>query len=151
MLDREYWEFRQDWLEYVRRVWQGRGRVEEIRDELPERLSFQARARKAFEARNIPCGQVKTWVNVQVPVDTDGYAPGYPHTHEPKNAMTLVHYLYPGDKPAPLDVFQGETVIETIYPEVGLTVFMPNSLLHGVRNNRGKENRIAMIATALAR
>lgn len=149
MLDREYWEFRQDWLDYARRMWKGNGRVEKITDDSPERLSFQSRAKQAFESRGIPCETTKTWVNVQVPNDRDGHAEGYPHTHWPQTAFTLVHYLYPGDKPAPLDVFEGNEVIETIYPETGLTVFMPNSLLHGVRNNRGKENRIAMIATAL--
>lgn len=149
MIHREYWDFRPDWLDYVRRVWKGQGRVESVRDDTPERLAFEERARQAFESLEIPFTLIKTWVNVQVPKEGEGYDDGYPHTHEPKHATTLVHYLYPGNDPAPLDIFDGDTVVETIYPEAGLTVFMPNDLLHGVRKNQGTDNRIAMIATAL--
>lgn len=149
MIDREYWEFRQDWLDYVKSVWKGTGRVERINEQTVESLAFRDRAIQAFNARNIPIQSVKTWVNVQVPCEGEGYDKGYPHTHEPKHATTLVHYLDPGDKPAPLDIFDGGEVVETIYPEQGLTVFMPNSLLHGVRKNQGTLNRYAMIATAI--
>lgn len=150
MIHRERWELRHDWLAYVQRIWKGLGRVELVSDDSPERLSFQARARRAFEERGIPARTVKTWVSVQTPEPGEGYAEQYPHTHSPSSGVTLVHYLQPGDVPAPLDIFDGDRVMETIYPEEGLTVFMPNSVLHGVRKNQGMQNRIQLIATALS-
>lgn len=149
MIDREYWELRPDWLDYVKSVWKGNGRVEQIKEQTLESLSFRDRAAQAFEQRGVPIQSIKTWVCVQAPCLGEGYDEGYPHTHEPKHATTLVHYLDPGDQPAPLDIFNGDEVVETIYPEPGLTVFMPNSLLHGVRKNHGTQKRYAMIATAL--
>lgn len=96
---------------------------------------------------------IKTWVSVQVPEDGDGYAHGYPHTHEPADGVTLVHYLDPGDVPAALEIFSAESdrVIEIIEPERGLTVFMANAVRHGVRKNRGTRDRVQLIATALPR
>lgn len=149
MLDREFWQFRPEWLDYVKSNWEGRGRVELKSDTSPARLSFMEKAREAFLARNIEARNVKTYISVQIPKEGDGYDEQYPHTHEPAYATTLVHYLQPGDKPAPLDIFEGNEVIETIYPERGLTVFIPNSTLHGVRKNNGTEPRIQFIATAL--
>lgn len=149
MLDRERWDFHPEWLEYIKRVWEGRGRVELKHDDSRERLAFMERSRTAFIARGIPARTVKTYVSVQCPEMGDGYAEQYPHTHHPAYATTLVHYLQPGDKPAPLDIFEGDQIIETIYPERGLTVFIPNNVLHGVRKNQGIERRIQFIATAL--
>ena len=112
-------------------------------------------ATKAFQGKSIPARFVKTYISIQVPKDEapfafkDGYDDHYPHTHAPSDATTLIHYLQPGDKPAPLDVFEDGEVIETIYPEQGLTVFMPNNVWHGVRLNRGTTNRVQFIATAL--
>lgn len=151
MLHREYWGFNPDWLEYVGRTWRGVGRVESVADDSPERLSFQAKARESFLGLGYPVKQVKTWISVQVPESGDGYADQYPHVHYPLDGLTLVHYLQPGDKPAPLDIFDDGLVVETIYPEPGLTVFMPNHILHGARKNSGTESRIQMIATALRR
>lgn len=149
MIEKEYWKFNQEWLDYIKRTWTGIGRVQQVKEDSPERLSFQERAKRAFELKGIAASYVKTYISIQVPKDGEGYDEQYPHTHEPKNATTLIHYLQPGDKPAPLDIFDGDEVIETIYPEKGLTVFMPNSILHGVRKNKGTTNRIQFIATGL--
>ena len=145
----EYWEFHPEWLEYVKKAWEGRGRVEQIKVQTEESIAFRDRARQAFEQRDIPCKHVKTYLSVQVPEDGDGYAEQYPHIHYPLYATSLIHYLQPGDNPAPLDVFEGDEVVETIYPEPGLTVFMPHTTLHGARKNNGHDNRIQLIATAL--
>lgn len=151
MLDKEYWEFHPEWLEYVKRTWEGRGRVEQIKVQTEESRAFRTRARRAFTNRGIPCKHVKTYLSTQVPVEGEGYDEQYPHIHYPLNATTLIHYLQPGDVPAPLDVLESETgvVIETIYPEQGLTVFMPHKIWHGARKNHGTQNRIQLIATAL--
>jgi hypothetical protein len=151
MLDREYWDFRPEWLDYVRRTWEGRGRVEQIKVQTEESLAFRERARKAFDSRGIKFKTVKTYLSTQVPVEGDGYDVDYPHIHYPLYATSLIHYLQPGDVPAPLDILTAKDgeVIETIYPESGLTVFMPHKTWHGARKNHGTENRIQLIATAL--
>lgn len=149
MIYREEWVFRQSWLDYVKSTWRGIGRVELVSDDSRERLEFMEAAKQSFTNLGFPINYVKTYLSVQQPEKGHGYAEQYPHTHEPKDGMTLVHYLQPGDKPAPLDIFNKGEVIETIYPKAGLTVFMPNDLMHGVRKNKGHENRIQLIATAL--
>jgi len=151
MLDREYWDYHPEWLEYVKRTWEGRGRVEQIKVQTEESIAFRDRAREAFESRGIPCKTVKTYLSVQVPAEGDGFDDYYPHVHYPLYATTLIHYLQPGDKPAPLHVLESETgpLQESITPEPGLTVFMPHTTWHGALKNHGKENRIQMIATAL--
>ena len=115
----------------------------------PSLRAFAEKASASFTRLNVPFSHIKTWVSVQVPVDGDGYDEGYPHFHYPLNGTTLVHYLDPGDKPAPLHIFEGDDVIEEIFPVRGLTVFMPNDLKHGVLKNHGTTDRIQMIATAL--
>lgn len=86
---------------------------------------------------------------MQQPDHSDGlYDKGYPHVHANESATTLVLYLDPGDKPAPLDIFDGDDVVETIYPEAGNIVFIRNGIKHGVRKNLGKRPRVALIATA---
>lgn len=151
MLNKERWPFRPEWLEYVKRTWEGRGRVEQIVVETTESLEFKEAARAAFERQGVPVRHVKTYLSTQVPAEGDGYDALYPHIHYPLNATTLIHYLQPGDKPAPLDVLESESgpVVETIYPEPGLTVFMPHTTWHGARKNNGTTNRIQLIATAL--
>lgn len=146
-LHREYWEFRPEWLEYVKRSWQGKGRVELVHDDAPERVEFEKRARQAFLEQDIPCSRIKTYLSVQLPGKGCGYDTGYPHTHEPSYAVTLVNYLQPA--PAALDIFDGDTVIESILPEIGMTVFIPNHVKHGVRINQSDQSRIQFIATAL--
>lgn len=153
MIIKERWPFRQEWLDYVERSWQGRGRVELVSDESKERLAFQEEARQAFIRQGFNPKFVKTYLSVQEPEEGEGYASQYPHIHYPLDALTLIHYMQPGDKPAPLDVFDGVekpgNVIATIYPEKGLTVFMPHTTWHGARKNNGTTNRIQLIATAL--
>lgn len=151
MLDREYWDFHQEWLDYVNRTWEGRGRVEQIKAQTEESVAFRERAREAFESRCIPCGTVKTYLSIQIPAEGDGFESQYPHIHYPLDATTLIHYLQPGDKPAPLHVLESEdgALLEIIIPEPGLTVFMPHTTWHGALKNNGIEDRIQMIATAL--
>lgn len=151
MIHKENWGFNPDWLDYVKANWVDGGRVQQIKIQTDISLSFRERAKKAFDDMNIPTKQIKTWISIQVPKQGEGYDVGYPHIHYPLDGTTLVHYLQPGDVPAPLDIFEDDEVIETIYPEQGMTVFMPNNLRHGVRLNKGKTNRIQMIATALRR
>lgn len=151
MIHKERWEFRQDWLDYVLRVWNGQGRVNQRKEDSPERLSFCKRAWQAFEEQGYPVKQVKTWVSVQMPAEGEGYCDEYPHIHHPLDGLTLVHYLDPGDKPAPLHIIEDGAVTEEVFPERGLTVFMPNDLMHGVLYNTGTKPRIQMIATALRR
>jgi len=152
---RENWEFNQLWLDYVNDTWKGTGRVERDSSHSTINTEFRQRARQAFEGQGIPTTNIWTYISIQVPKDSaslsvkDGYDDQYPHTHEPATATTLIHYLQPGDKPAPLDIFEDGEVVETIYPEQGLTVFVPNNVSHGVRLNKGTTNRIQMIATAL--
>lgn len=149
MIYKENWEFRQDWLDYVESSWRGLGRVELVNSDNVARLDFLKKATESFYNLGFPIDYVKTYLSIQEPENGSGYAEQYPHTHEPKDGLTLVHYLQPGDKPAPLDIFEGGEVVETIYPEPGLTVFMPNNLMHGVKKNNGSTNRIQLIATAL--
>jgi len=146
---REYWEFRPEWLEYVKDNWNGSGRVQKDKSESAEIMDFRRAATQAFNGRGIPTRFVKTFISLQIPKTGEGYDDLYPHTHAPADATTLIHYLQPGDKPAPLDIFEDGEVIETIYPEQGLTVFVPNHVLHGVRINQGTTPRIQLIATAL--
>lgn len=147
MIIREYWE-PLGLLEYVERTWRGDGRVEKVDDDSPERKRFMERAWRAFVDAGFPIARLRTWVNVQIPRAGDGYDPGYPHVHQNDAALTLVHYIDPGDAPAPLDILDGERVVETIHPEANLTVFIPNGVWHAVRKNNGTRNRVAMIATA---
>lgn len=149
MIYREHWEFRQSWLDYVKSSWKGNGRVELVNDDSPERIEFRERAKSAFISIGFPARTVKTYLSVQKPESGDGYAEQYPHVHYPLDGLTLVHYMQPGDLPAPLDIFDGDNVIETIIPEPGLTVFIPHNVLHGARKNNGTIDRIQLIATAL--
>ena len=82
------------------------------------------------------------------PTDEAGWDEGYPHRHHDDTALTLVHYIDPGDLPTPLYILEDEMMIEVIYPEKDMSVFIPNGIEHGVRKNNGTRNRVAMIATA---
>ena len=148
-MHREHWHFREQWLEYVLKSWDGVDRVKLVDDPSPARLTFRDRAERAFRDAGVPVRFVKTYVSVQVPESGDGYAKDYPHVHYPQDATTLVHYLQPGDVPAELDIFEGGEVVDTITPERGLTVFIPHTVRHGVRKNHGTTNRVQFIATAL--
>lgn len=137
-----------DLLAYVNCVWKGIGRVEKVDDDSPERRRFVERSHRAFIEIGFPVARIRTWVNVMPPVSGTGYDPGYPHVHQDDRALTLVHYIDPGDAPAPLDILDGDKVVETIIPEPNLTVFIPNGVWHAVHRNNGTRRRVAMIATA---
>lgn len=149
MIHKEEWGFNPALLDYVKKTWKGTGRVELVNDGSIERLLFKQKAESSFRALGFPVRQVKTWVSIQKPESGDGYAEQYPHVHYPLDGLTLVHYLQAGDVPANLDIFEGDEVVESVVPVPGLTVFMPNDLLHGARKNNGRIDRIQMIATAL--
>lgn len=149
MIHKEYWDFNPDWFDYVERTWVEGGRVQQVKADTRESEEFRARAYSAFIAQDIPVKYVKAYISIQVPKEGEGYDVGYPHIHYPLDATTLVHYLQPGDKPAPLHIIVDGEVVEEIIPEQGLTVFMPNNLYHGVLLNGGTQNRVQMIATAL--
>ena len=155
MIEREQWGQHPAWLAWVREVWiPGLGRVQQQKAaaaEHPACIAFARRAEQAFRSRSIPLETLKTYVSVQEPEDRDGYAEGYPHVHYPLDGTSLVHYLDPGDERTPLHIFEGDSVVEVIEPEEGLTVFMPHSLRHGVPCNRGQRDRVQLIATALPR
>lgn len=136
----------------MKRTWQGHGRVELKTEDVWERLEFKARAEVGFISRGFHFRHIKTYVNVMLPEPhaPGFYAEGYPHTHEPPDALTLIHYLEPGDGSALLDLFDDQgCYIRSIAPARGLTVFLPNSQSHGVRRNTGTLTRYALIATAL--
>lgn len=135
-------------LPYVERVWHGVSGVQRVEDESPERKRFIDRAWQAFEEAGFPIRRLRTWINVQVPLVGQGYDPGYPHVHQRDDALTLVHYIDPGDVPALLDILDGGRVTETVTPEANLTVFIPNGIWHAVHKNNGTRNRVGMIATA---
>ena len=147
MIHQEQWEFHPEWKDYVLDKWEGKGRVEQVKDDSIQ--PFRDRAIQAFKEFGFEFKQVKTWINVMTPEDGEGYSKGYPHIHYPLTGLTLVHYLEPGENKTPLHILIDDEVVEKVYPEKGLTVFMPNDLWHGVLRNTGKDKRVAMIATAL--
>lgn len=158
MVVTEHWEYRPEWLEWVRAAWiPDMGRVQQQyprgSSHVAEREAFADRATRAFLSKEIPVRWLKTWVSVQLPEAGDGWPHGYPHVHYPLDGTTLVHYLDPGDRPAPLVLFDDEGLheVDEIVPERGLTVFMSNALRHGVRKNHGTTDRVQLIATALPR
>lgn len=147
----EWWDFNPAWLEYVVSSHAGTGRVELVSDDSEARLAFKEAATQAFIRNGFTPKQVKTYLSIQCPEEGSGYAEGFPHIHYPLDGVTLIHYLQPGDNPAPLDIFEDGNVIETIYPEAGKTVFMPHMTRHGVRKNNGTTNRVQFIASGLPR
>ena len=151
MLDIEDWGYNPAWLEYVLDAHPRNGRVSRTDDDHPARLEFKERARQAFDEKEISYSYIKTYVSIQSPSEGGGYDPGYPHQHSPLSGTSLIHYLQPGDVPAPLHVLDDEkgSVIFEYFPERGMTVFMPHHLWHGVLKNHGKEDRIQIIASAI--
>lgn len=122
----------------------GIGRVQEVKDDSPERDYFVQLARDAFTDKGIATTRIRTWFNLQPPDPGEGYSQGYPHVHQDTTATTLVLYL--SDNPSPLDILGDET--QTIRPNKGDIVFIPNGVWHGVHRNQGPDDRIALIATA---
>lgn len=145
------WDFDPALLEYVKTYHMGQGRVERIVDENPLRVAFEQKAKDEFTNRGIAFDYVKTYLSVQKPVKGAGYDLGYPHQHVPLTGTTLIHYLDPGDVPAPLhilDAFDGNVLMEFI-PEPGKTVFIRHDIWHGVLKNQGTKPRIQIIASAI--
>ena len=150
MLETEEWGFDPAWLEYVKRFHPGGGRVMRVNDDEPERVAFEQRSAQAFTERNIPFSYIKTYVSIQKPQEGGGYDPGYPHQHSPLSGTTLVHYLDPSDVPTPLHIMDDEkNVIEEIIPKVGMTVYIPHHIWHGVPKHKGSTPRIQLIASAI--
>jgi len=149
LIYREIWPHREEWLDFVKRTWVDGGRVQQVKNQIDECLDFKNKAKSSYDSLGIDYKEIKTWVSVQVPKNGKGYDVGYPHIHYPLHGLTLVHYLDPGDKPAQLHIIKNDEVVEEIYPEKGLTVFMPNCLWHGVLKNNGTRDRVQMIATAI--
>lgn len=148
-LTKEQWGYDPAWLEYVKQAWSGTGRVELVKDDSSCRLEFLEAAEKAFTRNKIPYSYVKTYLSIQVPAEGEGYDEGFPHIHYPLHGTTLIHYLQPGDIPSPLHIFDGDEVVEEIFPEPGLTVFVPHNIYHGVPKNKGTTDRIQLIASAV--
>lgn len=146
---KEYWQFDPSWLEYVKSTWAGVGRVELVHDDSAERLAFLAKSAESFDKHGIKYSQIKTYLSVQQPSIGDGYDEGFPHIHHPLSGTSLIHYLQPGDKPAPLHIFDECEVVEEIYPEKGLSVLVPHHIYHGVLRNQGTIDRIQLIASAI--
>ena len=112
-IHREFWEFNQSWLNYVNDTWiPDYSRVQKDKTNSPIITEFIERATKAFQGRGITTRLVKAYISIQEPKDSaafaiqDGYDDHYPHVHGQSDQTTLIHYLQPGDKPAPLDVFE---------------------------------------------
>lgn len=138
----------QSWLDYARDNWTGKDRLEKTTGRDPIRMEFVARATQAFAEHGIPVKRIRTWINVEVPQKGEGWSDGYPHTHKNADGVMLIHYIEPGDKPSPLGVVTDEGVTK-IYPEAGLTAFMPDGISHGAFKNNGTTNRVALMALAL--
>ena len=139
----------QSWIDYAKRTWTGKDRLEKIYDDASERLEFVELAHRAFEGQGFQVKSMRTWINIEVPVEGGGLSDGYPHTHKNSDGLMLIHFIEPGDKPAPLVIFDGGEIVQTVYPEAGLTAFVPDGVSHGAMRNNGTTDRIALMALAL--
>lgn len=96
----------------------------------------------------MPPNRLRTWWNLQQPDATPGEYPDiYPHRHAISPGVTCILYLDPGDATSALEVLTDDLeVADTIVPEAGLAVIIPNGVWHRVYKNRGTRDRIALIA-----
>lgn len=144
-LAREHWgPPPQHWIDFAvdNRVETG-GILSRMTGKFPE---FEAAAREGLKRQGFPVKTVTMWINTHQPKKEVGYEKGYPHAHNNNDGLVLIHYLVPGDVPAPLDVLNDDgSLAEQIFPEPGLTVYMPDHVKHGARINNGTTNRIAFI------
>lgn len=151
----EHWDTPADeWARYVLEIWKPNiGRVQQMEGEHPTRLAFWACARSHLASHGFPTARVRTWCNVMHPDEQTGYDKGYPHVHHDTEAVTVVHYLDVGDKPPALDLFsdEGKTISETLVPQTGQAIYIPNGVWHGVHRNNGTRPRVALIATGYPR
>lgn len=132
------------------RAWvPNRGRVQEIPEEHPLKPLSLSVARQELEKSGVQAGRVRTWLNLQPPDPGDGYSKGYPHVHQNPAGTTLVLYL--SENPSPLDILSGGpdtgTVLETLAPQAGDVIEIPNGIWHGAHRNQGPDDRVAMIVT----
>ena len=148
MIEREHWgPPPEHWIRFAvdNEVHNG-GILSRMRvGQLPD---FDERAREAFKAHGFPVHGMTEWINIHAPRAETGYEKHYPHTHCNNDGLALILYLQAGDKPAPLDVFDGDEVVESIYPEPGLALYMPDGVKHGARINNGTTKRIAFVVMA---
>ena len=114
------------------------------RDRCP--ASLTALVTQAFDELGVSFVRLRTWLNLQPPETGSGYSPGYPHVHHDTSATTIVLYL--SADPSPLDILEDGEVVETIKPELGDMVCIPNGVWHAVHRNLSNENRVAAIVTA---
>ena len=144
MIVREHWgPPPEEWIRYaVEKREDTGGILTRMTGKFP---SFEDRAREALKRQGFPVKALTSWINTHLPTTEVGYERGYPHTHKNNDGLVLIHYLLPGDKPAPLDVFEGDEIVETIYPEPGLTLYMPDGVKHGARKNNGTTNRVCFV------
>jgi hypothetical protein len=146
MLHREHWgPPPQSWIDYAvkNRVETG-GILTKMTGKFPE---FENVAKAALLRQGFPVKTLTSWINTHQPTAGVGYEKGYPHAHKNNDGLVLIHYLLPGDVPAPLDVFEreGGPIEESIYPEPGLTLYMPDGVWHGARKNNGTTNRVCFV------
>lgn len=131
------------------RHWTGPGIVQKEGRDDPERRLLVRAATEAFRRNGVRVGRVRTWLNIQKPDYSEGAYPDiYPHVHADTDGTTLVVYLDPGDVPAPLEILVDGEIVDTIYPESGRGVIIPNGVWHAVHKNRGTRDRVAAIVTA---
>jgi hypothetical protein len=134
----------QSWIDYaVRSRVETGGILTKMTGKFPD---FEDRAKEALRARGFPVRSITAWINTHQPTKEVGYEKGYPHTHKNNDGLVLIHYLQPGDVPAPLDVLdeRGE-LVERIVPEPGLTVYMPDGVSHAAWKNNGTTNRVCFV------
>lgn len=108
--------------------------------------AFEDRAKEALRNVGFPVRNITAWINTHWPTREVGYESGYPHSHKNNDGLVLIHYLLAGDKPAPLDVFDGSGALEErIYPEPGLTLYMPDGVSHAAHRNNGTTPRVCFV------
>jgi len=86
-------------------------------------------------------GNLHAWVTITPPTSEPGnFEPGYPHDHL-AHTVALIHWLDPGDNPAPLIV---EDAIVEIPWEHG-TIVLDGMDTHAFMKNRGSRSRVALL------
>jgi hypothetical protein len=134
----------QHWLDFAKANVRDGARVKVCPiDDLPD---FKDRCLTGFEEHGWDVGEIIFYVNTMKPDTKTGFDDGYPHTHNNAGTLAIIHYIQPGDVPAPLEILENGEIVESIYPETGLSVYMPDDVMHGARRNNGTVDRIALIA-----
>lgn len=110
------------------------------------RRQFIRYAESRLKHWNLPHKRIRAWVNIMPPTDREGWEETYPHAHDDGGSMSVILYLQADKDHPPLDIFDGDELVHTIRPEPGMAVYMPDGVMHGVRENNGKRARIALVA-----